>query len=401
MSRGYPLDRRQLLRMFGLAAAAGATGGLAAACGQDEPTTAGRTPSGLTIPVGLVVPNYGPYARIGQEIRAGFYLYLQGTNDFFGNHKVEVREADEGETPEAALAAVTELLGQGVVAIAGIADPDALASVANAVQEKQVPLVSANAAPPELRNALFVWRTSCAQGDAGKALAPYAYGIGKTAYLMFEDTTTGREEAGWFANVYEDLSGTVINRQPGFNAPSSIEGQLNDARNRNASVIFACYSGPQASELLKAVHSKRGEGLVAPVLGTGGLTETINLVDVGPLENINVHTSMFYATDLANNANRSFVTAYHRRVNAVPSAYATAAYDAAAVLDRALTLVPTDPTGARINQAFSGLGQIESPRGTWTFNINRSPQQRWYLRQLTLDGQVPANLLETDLTVVG
>ncbi len=399
MSRGYPLDRRQLLRMFGLVAAAGATGGLAAACGSNDQTDQVRTPSGLTIPVGLVVPNYGRFARIGQEIRSGFLLYLEDTGNFLGNHNVDLHTADEGETPESALAAVTELLGQGVVAIAGVADPDALPQAANAVQDRQVPLVSANAAAPTLRNAVFVWRTSSAQGESGRALSEHALRLGKSVYLMFEDTSTGREESDSFANDFADKGGIVINRQAGFSTPDSIEDQLVDARNRDADVIFACYSGPEASEMLKAVHLQRSAGLRAPVLGTGSLTETISLVDIGPLPS-DVFTSMYYATDLANDANRKFVTQYHRRHGIAPSAYAMAAYDAAAVLDRTLALVPTDPTGARINQAFSSLGQIESPRGTWTFNINRSPQQRWYLRRLTLDGQVPANLLEADLIVL-
>jgi branched-chain amino acid transport system substrate-binding protein len=385
--------------MFGVVAAAGATGGLAAACGTDDDMGQTRTPSGLTIPIGLVVPNYGSFARIGQEIRSGFLLYLEGTRNLLGTHNVDVRVADEGETPESALAAVNGLLDQGVVAIAGVANPDALHAVADAVQAKQVPLVSANAAPPALTSAFFVWRTSSEQGDAGRSLVEHALRLGSSAYVMFEDSSTGREEAEAFANEYSER-GTVINRQPGYVTPSTIAGQLQDARNRGARVIFACYSGPAASDMLKTLHEQQGSGLRIPVLGTGSLTETINLIDVGPLPN-DVYTSMFYATDLANDANRRFVTAYHRRQGIAPSAYAMAAYDSAAVLDRALSLVPTDPTGARINQAFSSLGQIESPRGTWTFNINRNPQQRWYLRRLTLDGQVPANLLEADLMVLG
>jgi len=36
----------------------------------------------------------------------------------------------------------------------------------------------------------------------------------------------------------------------------------------------------------------------------------------------------------------------------------------------------------------------------WTFNTQHGPQQRWYLRRLRPDGQVPANLLDTDLQVL-
>ncbi|MDT5025239.1 MAG: branched-chain amino acid transport system substrate-binding protein, partial [Micromonosporaceae bacterium] len=70
------------------------------------------------------------------------------------------------------------------------------------------------------------------------------------------------------------------------------------------------------------------------------------------------------------------------------------------VLDKALRLVRGTPTGPDLNNPFSSVGQIESPRGAWMFNANRGPQQRWYLRRLRSDGQVPANLLDTDLQVL-
>jgi branched-chain amino acid transport system substrate-binding protein len=77
------------------------------------------------------------------------------------------------------------------------------------------------------------------------------------------------------------------------------------------------------------------------------------------------------------------------------------AYDSAAVLSRALNLLQGEPVATEINRAFSLLGQIDSPRGTWTFNATRSPQQKWYLRRLTLDGKVLSNLLDSDLMVLG
>jgi branched-chain amino acid transport system substrate-binding protein len=70
------------------------------------------------------------------------------------------------------------------------------------------------------------------------------------------------------------------------------------------------------------------------------------------------------------------------------------------LLDRALGLVSGDPDGNKINDAMKVLGQINSPRGTWAFNLNHSPQQTWYLRQLRVDGQVASNLHESDLAVL-
>jgi branched-chain amino acid transport system substrate-binding protein len=399
VSRGTPtFDRRQILRLFGAVAAAGATGGLAA-CGSEGPMNRARPLSGLTIPVGLVVPKSGPLALIGQEIERGFTLFIEA-NGYLGPHSVNLITVDEGETAESALAAVNSLLDQSVVAIAGVANPDALAGIAPVVRSQQVPLVSSNAVPANVTNALFVWRTSSTLGDAGRSLGPYARTVGSRSYVIYEDTVTGRDEAAAFTAAFKDRQGTNINEAADYPHPSSIADKLADARNQGAETVFACYSGEDAQRLLDAFADYRASEPPIRLLGTGSITETVDLVSLRPMP-AQVYTSMFYAPNLDNAPNRRFVTEYHRRHGSQPTGYAMAAYDSAGVLSRALNLVPGQPTGLEINRAFSGLGQIESPRGTWTFNINRSPQQKWYLRRLHLDGKVPSNLLESDLAVLG
>jgi len=392
VSRGTPtLDRRQLLRIFGAVAAAGATGGLAA-CTADNPTNRERQPSGLTVRIGLVLPSTGPFAGIGQDIDRAFKLYLKKNDNLLGPHTVQVLTADEGESAESAVAAVTGLLGQGVVTVVGVTNPDALPQVSAAVQQRQVPLVAANAAPAALIGALFTWRTSSVVGDAGEALAQYALRVGPRAYVIHDDSSTGTEEAARFATKVEDGEGTVIEGISG-----SFANKLSDARNRGVDTIFAAYSGAEAAEVLKA-HFNLNSSI--RLLGPASLTETTDLAAIGPLPQ-QVYTSSFYAPDLDNDANRRFVTDYHREYSLQATGYAMAAYDSASVLSRVMSLVPGEPTGNQINDFFSELGQIESPRGTWTFNINRSPQQKWYLRRLTLDGRVPSNLLDSDLMVLG
>jgi branched-chain amino acid transport system substrate-binding protein len=405
VSRGYStLDRRQLLRIFGALTAAGVTGSLAAACGADSED--GPRLSGLTIRVGLVVPSSGPYARIGADIERGFRLFLSSNNNRLGPHNVDLRMVDEGETAESALQAVTTLANQGVVAIAGVANPDALPMIALEMQNRQLPLVNPHAAPGTLTNALFVWRVGAVLGDAGRALADYAIRQGTRAYIMWDTTSSGAAEAELFRISFVDLGGTVINdpnaltsaadyRTPGLD---NLQARLAEAENLNADTIFAAFSGEEAQQVLEAYRAAR---LSIPLLGTPSLTETIDLAALGTELPERVYTSMYYAPDLNNDANRRFITEYHRTHGTQPSGYAMAAYDSAAVLDRALSLVPGDPTGAEVNRALSQLGEIESPRGTWTFNINRSPQQKWYLRRLGYDGMVPSNLLDSDLLVVG
>jgi branched-chain amino acid transport system substrate-binding protein len=392
---GVPtFDRREILRMFGAVAAVGATGGLAA-CAAEPVLTQGQVPvSGLTVTIGLVAPAVGPFAKIGDDIQKGFKLYLANNQGLLGPHRVELKVVEEGATVESAVNAVKGLIGQGALAIAGVANPAALPAVAAAVQEAKVPMVSVNAAPNTLTNALFVWRVSYVEGEAGRALSQYARAEGNRGYLLYEDSTSGRAEAEAFRNAFVDLNGLIVGEAAG---PGNFATRLAAAKTANANSVFACYSGADATALLAAY---KDSGLQAKLLGTGSLTETIDLTKIGPLP-AHVYTSLYYAADLDNEPNRRFVSSYHKTHGVSPSGYAMAAYDGASVIDKALGLADGQPSGSGLNQAFSLLGQIDSPRGTWTFNINRSPQQKWYLRKLHLDGMVPANLLDTDLTVLG
>ncbi len=85
----------------------------------------------------------------------------------------------------------------------------------------------------------------------------------------------------------------------------------------------------------------------------------------------------------------------------LPSTYAMASYDAAAVLDKALALAAGDLAPQTINTALTDIGQIDSPRGAWQFNQTRTPLQRWYLRQVRREGQALSNALLGDLAMLG
>jgi len=392
LDRASHLDRRQVLRIFGAIAAAGATGA-AASCTSEPGGTAMEVPSGRTISVGLISPALGPYAKVGDDIQKGFKLYLEDHDYLLGRHHVDLKTAEEGATPQSASAAAKGLLKPGVIALAGVANPASLTAIAAAVQAAKIPLISSNASPSTLTSAFFIWRASHVEGEAGRALAPYARAEGANAFVLYEDTPTSREEASGFKKAFVDLGGRVAGEVTG---KGSFAARLQQARSAGANVIFAAYTGADALALLEAYQAS---GLDAKLLGPGTLTETVDLSKLTALPK-SVYTAMYYAADLDNEENRRFVSSYHKAHGVQPSGFAMAAHDSAAVLDKALRLIDGEPTATALNQAFSLLGQIDSPRGSWTFNINRTPQQKWYLRKLRRDGQVPANLLDTDLAVL-
>ena len=386
------LDRRQVLKLFGAAAAASATGAVTG-CTSAPQGTAMEQPSGRTITVGLMSPALGPYSKIGDDITKGFKLYLEDNANRLGRHYVDLKTAEEGATAESAVAAVKSLLAQSPIALAGVASPGSLTAVAGAVESAKVPLVGCGVAPATLTTQLFIWRVSQVAGEAGQAMAPYAWAQGRRAYVMNEDNPTAAAEVEEFRTLFRDLGGDIVGESQGR---GSYIPRMQQAVNLGANSIFAAYTGPDALAVLEAYRSAE---VPIKLLGPGSLTETIDLTKLSGLPP-RVYTAMYYAPDLDNEVNRRFVSSYHKKHGVQPSTYAMAAHDSAATLDRGLRLIDDDLTPASLNRAFSLLGQMESPRGVWAFNVKRTPQQKWFLRRLRQDGQVPANLLDTDLTVL-
>ena len=386
------VERRQLLRMVGAVAVVGATGAVAS-CSSALPVAAPEVPSGRTVSIGLISPALGAFAKIGDDIQKGFKLYLEDNDNLLGLNLVDLRTAEEGPTPEAASVAVKGLLDQGVIALAGLASPAALVAVAPAMVAAQIPLVTCGSAPLSLTPVSYLWRSASVEGEAGQALAPFAWSQGPNAYLLYEDASNGREDAAVFKRRFQELGGRIVGEAAG---KQSFVARLQAAKTLGADVVFAAHSGEDAIALLEAY---RTSGVAAKLIGPGSLTESADLSKVTALPT-NVYTAMYYAADLDNEANRRFVSSYFKAHDEQPSCYAMAAYDSAAVLGKALRLVQGTPTGPDLNKALGLLGQIDSPRGVWTFNPNRGPQQRWYLRRLRPDGMVAENLLDTDLQVL-
>ncbi len=112
-----------------------------------------------------------------------------------------------------------------------------------------------------------------------------------------------------------------------------------------------------------------------------------------------IYTTANYAPGIDNVANQQFVYSYANATKSTnplgeqPSVSAVGAYDAALVLDSAIKQIAGPVTPAAINSALGTTGVFDSPRGQWEFNQNRSPRQRWYLRQVDPDGGVLGNSL--------
>ncbi|MEU6072666.1 ABC transporter substrate-binding protein [Micromonospora sp. NPDC047074] len=395
------MNRRRALQLL----AALGTAGLAAGCNTDDADGQSARP-GSPIKIGLVAPTSGGLKAIGAEITNGFQLFLDLNENLLGGHPTTLLTADEGESVKTGKAAVDGLLKQGVLALTGVVDANVMSGIRDTVEKARVPLIGSNASPSSLQSVVFIWRTSYVLDEAGRALGRYLREqLEPSARLAIiaPDNVGGQDVVRGFRQEFGESDPRIRDATIStgvFTSPSksAYRAQIRTALDRNPTAVFCFYSGPAAVEFIKQLRS---EGFTGKVYAPGFLTEGTVLESVKTEEALGIQTALNYSADLNNTANRRFASAYRKKHGTSPTTYAMASYDAAQVLDQAIRLAGESPNPQQVNLALGKIGQIDSPRGLWQFNQPRTPQQKWYLREVQLDGQVLSNVLVSELVTLG
>ncbi|ASW54393.1 ABC transporter substrate-binding protein [Plantactinospora sp. KBS50] len=361
--------------------------------------------SAETLKIGLLASLSGTYQAVGTDIRDGFQLYLSTHDNKLGGHPVQLVIADEGNGAPTAVPAATKLLKQDkVVALTGIVGGGSAAAVIPLAEQAKVPLLGSNARP-ELKDVTWVWHTSYLSEEPGAAIAPHIKDTVKgPVYAIGPDYQGGWDELKGFTDEYTKIGGTLANpdgktRWTPFPATTNFTPYFAQIKASGAAAVYTFYAGSAAVDFVK--QYAQSEIKDVPLYAAGFLTEGGVLNAQGPAAQ-DIFSVLNYSPDLDNAENRSFVAAWKANHDGSPTTYAMASYDAAAVLDRAIDAAGDKPTSEAINAAIAGLGQINSPRGTWQFSkTTHSPVQKWYLRQVRQDGRALSNTVVGDLATVG
>ncbi|WP_431728130.1 ABC transporter substrate-binding protein [Verrucosispora sp. TAA-831] len=398
------MNRRRALQLL----AALGTGSLVAACGTDGDEGTTTVTGGSPIKIGLIAPQAGVNKAIGDELTNGFQLYLDLNDRSLGGHPVDLVMADEGDTVKSGQAAVSRLLEENVLAMTGVANSAVMFGIRDAIEQARVPLIGSNASPPSLQSVVYIWRTSYVLDEAGRALGRYLKDelgtADRVAIILPEGGGGGEDVLRGFRQEFGEtdprISDPVIwttgSPNPGKTAFAS---DISQALSRSPSTVFCFYSGTAAVEF---VMQLRDAGFRGRIYAPGFLTEGTVLESIRPANDaLGIRTALNYSADLNNAANRRFASAYRKKHNASPTTYAMASYDAAKVLDQAIRLAGETPTAQEVNLALGRIGQIDSPRGAWQFNQPRTPQQKWYLREVQRDGQLLSNVMVNELATLG
>ncbi|GLW66657.1 ABC transporter substrate-binding protein [Actinomadura rubrobrunea] len=378
-----------------------AVGALAlAGCAGSSLGPSGAGGSGDEVTLGLLVPLSGVYAPLGEDMRDGFRLYLDQHGGRLGGRTVKVVTADEGETPQTGVPAAQKLVTQDrAAAVVGVVNSATALGLRDFFHESKVPLLVANAGADAItgdRGSPYVWRTSFANGKVGAALGPaVADEVDGGVYLITADYAAGREMVGGFRKAFTAAGGKVAGEKyTPFGKTQDYQPYLSAIRSSGAKAVFSFYAGAEAVNFVKQ-YKQFGLADKIPLYGTGFLTEGGVLSAQGAAA-VGVKTSLHYSTELDTPANKAFVDAYRKKYNEAPTVYSVQAYDAAAVLDKALAKA-TGATGEDLAKALGQVGTIDSPRGPWSFDAQHDAQQKYYLREVRSDGGAIVNAVVREL----
>jgi branched-chain amino acid transport system substrate-binding protein len=358
-----------------------------------------------TVKIGLLAALSGTYAAVGKDLRDGFQLYLDTHGGKLGGHPVELVTGDEGDGPATAVPAATKMIKEDkVLALTGVVGGGSVAALVPLLNQANIPLVGSNGRP-QLKDVAREWHTSFLSDEPGAAIAQYVHQSTQgTVFAIGPDYQGGYDELRGFTEAYKAAGGQLAN--PGgkatftpFPTTTNFMPYFAQIKASGAKAIYCFYAGTSAVDFVKQYAQSDVKDL--PLYAAGFLTEGGVLAAQGNSAR-GIFSVLNYSPDLDNAANRTFTAAWRARHDSAPTTYAMASYDAGAVLDRAIAAAGPNPTSEAVNAAIAGIGQIDSPRGTWEFSRStHAPVQKWYLRQVRADGRALSNTVVESLLTLG
>ena len=383
------ITRRRLL------GAMGAAGALAVLPGCKKAADGGGK-----IKVGLVVPQSGVYATVGNDVKHGWELWLEKHGGKLGKLDVTSVVVDEGETPQTGVPAVQKLIqSEKVDAIVGVISSAIALGAKDMVAEAKKLMIVANAGAAKITSAPspYIWRTSFTNAQLASAMAKH---LGSKpdagpVYLIAPDYAAGAEVIQGFKAAFEAAGGKIAGEaKPAFGKTSDYQPFLTGIQASGARSTFCFFAGAEAVSFVKQ-YAQFGLSSSIALYGSGFLTEGAVLPGQGDAA-LGIQTTLHYTSELDNPANKEFVALWKAKYSSPPAVYAVQGWDAASVLNRALSTA-TALDGDSLAKAMASVGTIEdSPRGPWSFD-GQSPKQKIYLRKVEKRDNGYVNAVVADL----
>jgi branched-chain amino acid transport system substrate-binding protein len=335
------------------------------------------------VKVGMITTLSGGGAGLGVDARDGFMLALE----LAGDTEIEVVTEDDAMKPELAVQIADKMIQSDQVdVLTGIIWSNlAMAVVPSAVAQGKFYL-SVNAGPSPLAGEKChenYFNVAYQNDNFHEAMGNYAQNEGiKKMFILAPNYPAGTDSLNGFKRYYKgELVGEVYTKL----GQTDYAAEIAQIRASGADSVFFFLPGGMGIAFVKQYAQS---GVDVPLMGPGFSFSQDVLAAIGDAA-VGAKNSASWSKDLDNAANKTFVEAFQKKYNRLPSVYAAQAYDTANLIvsaSKKASVKDADAFRAALKEA-----QFDSVRGKFKFNTNNHPIQDLYVREVIKEGDVLTN----------
>jgi branched-chain amino acid transport system substrate-binding protein len=351
-----------------------------------------------TVKIGYVSTFSGPTAVIGNDMRNAFELALDHLGRKIGGLPVEVIYEDDTQKPDVGVQKTQKLIeSDHVDFISGyIWSNVLLASLKPLVDSKTITVI-ANAGPSQVAGELcspYVFSTSWNNDQTPETMGMYMNQKGlKKVFQIGPNYAAGKDMLQGMRNTYKgEVVGQEMTRWPD---QLDFSAELSKARAAQPDAIFIFYPGASGVQFITQYVQAGLKGQI-PLYQVFSIDE-LSLPRLKDLA-MGVPGAQQWVNDLPNDANKKFVADYIAKYKSRPSFYGAQSYDAAMLLNSAVTAVNGDLSKKDDIRKAMEKADFKSVRGNFKFGNNHIPIQNFYLQDVVKEGD--EYVLKTVATIV-
>jgi branched-chain amino acid transport system substrate-binding protein len=352
-----------------------------------------------SVKIGFVSTFSGPTAVIGNDMRNSFELALDHLGRKMGGLPVEVIYENDEQRPDVGRQKTEKLIqSDRVNFVVGYIWSNVLLASLKPVTDSQTFLISANAGPSQIAGELcspFFFSTSWQNDQTPQAMGEYMNQKGvKTVYLIGPNYAAGKDMLTGVRSTFKGkVIGEDLTQWPG---QLDFSTELSKVRAAKPEAVFVFYPGAAGVQFLNQYAQSGLRGQIP--LYTAFTIDSLSL----PLQKdlaLGVPGTQQWVNDLPNDANKKFVADFRAKHKAYPSFYGAQSYDAAFLLNSAVTAVKGDLNNKDGMRNEMRKANYASVRGPYRYGNNHFPIQNFYLQDVVKDAE--GNLtLKTITTIV-
>ena len=339
---------------------------------------------GAPLKIGFMLPYTGTFAKLGKFIDDAFRLNVELAGGKLGGRAVEYVQVDDESEPAKATDNMNRLVGRDKVdVVVGTVHSGVDMAMAKVAKDSSTLLVVPNAGANEVTGPMCapnIWRTSFTNWQPCYPMGKVMYDAGhRNVMTITWRYAAGQQMVDAFKENFLKLGGKVTDELYLPFPQVEFQALLTQIAQKKPDAVFSFFAGGGAVKFVKD-YAAAGLRTSIPLYGAGFLTDGTLQAQGADAEGIK--TTLHYADDLDNPANKKFLAAFKQKTGQDGDVYAVQGFDAAALLNVGLTATKGDFAAKDAMYAAMRAAKIDSPRGPISFSKANNVVQNIYLREV-------------------